>query len=75
MKTRDYKKLMNAKQKRRVAKRNKVLANAAVTGLLLTSAVVAPATLLWARTTVKAAIASADLFTNTTTSHNGSTMV
>jgi hypothetical protein len=75
MKKNDYKKIMNAKQRKRVSKRNSILANAAVTGLLLTGTVVAPATLLWAPSTVEAALVDASILQNVTTSNDSGTIL
>lgn len=73
MKGINYKKLMDSKKNTRVRTKKNIIANLTVSGMLLTSTVVVPASLLWAPTTVEAALVSAELFSDITASNNSGT--
>ncbi|MEY8663802.1 Ig-like domain-containing protein [Enterococcus innesii] len=73
MKGINYKKLMDSKKNTRVRTKKNMIANLTVSGMLLTSTVVVPASLLWAPTTVEAALVSAELFSDITASNNSGT--
>ena len=57
---------MDSKKNTRVRTKKNIIANLTVSGMLLTSTVVVPASLLWAPTTVEAALVSAELFSDIT---------
>ncbi len=61
MKGINYKKLMDSKKIHAFEQKENIIANLTVSGMLLTSTVVVPASLLWAPTTVEAALVSAEL--------------
>ncbi|MGF2112562.1 adhesive domain-containing protein [Enterococcus casseliflavus] len=73
MKGINYKKLMDSRKNTRVRTKKNIIANLTVSGMLLTSTVVVPASLLWAPTTVETALVSAELFSDITASNNSGT--
>lgn len=72
MKRPDYRMLMNSKNHRKTKKRKSLLANVAVSGMLLTGAMVAGTTFLWSPTVVEAAVVHGQLFGSITTSNDQS---
>ena len=73
MKGNDYKKIMNSRRKRRAINKKSLLANLTVSGMLLTSSVVVPTTLLWAPKTAEASLVSAEIFSNVQASNDSGT--
>ncbi|WP_255200714.1 Ig-like domain-containing protein [Enterococcus gallinarum] len=73
MKGNDYKKIMNSRRKRRALNKKSLLANLTVSGMLLTSSVVVPTTLLWAPRTAEASLVSAEIFSNVQASNDSGT--
>lgn len=73
MKGNDYKKIMNSRRKRRAINKKSLLANLTVSGMLLTSSVVVPTTLLWAPKIAEASLVSAEIFSNVQASNDSAT--
>ena len=64
---------MNSRRKRRAINKKSLLANLTVSGMLLTSSVVVPTTLLWAPKTAEASLVSAEIFSNVQASNDSGT--
>ncbi|MFQ9341914.1 MAG: adhesive domain-containing protein [Enterococcus gallinarum] len=73
MKGNDYKKIMNSRRKRRAINKKSLLANLTVSGMLLTSSVVVPTTLLWEPKIAEASLVSAEIFSNVQASNDSAT--
>ena len=73
MKGNDYKKIMNSRRKRRAINKKSLLANLTVSGMLMTSSVVVPTTLLWEPKIAEASLVSAEIFSNVQASNDSAT--
>ena len=64
---------MNSRRKRRAINKKSLLANLTVSGMLLTSSVVVPTTLLWEPKIAEASLVSAEIFSNVQASNDSAT--